>query len=127
LRRFTRKYILKRSFEPVLPRDIVWRPKAGFGAPIRAWLAGDLKPMISEVLAESVVRERGLLDPDEVTRLIKANDAGHEDNALRIWTLLTLELWFRNFIDAESRARTSPDDVGERPVEPDTSWASLAP
>jgi asparagine synthase (glutamine-hydrolysing) len=130
LKRFTRKYILKRSFEPVLPRDIVWRSKAGFGAPIRAWLVGDLKPMIDEVLSPAAVRERGLLDADEVTRLVRANHAGHEDNALRIWALLTLELWFRTFIDAGSEAGRSPLDASPHgspaPELSMTQWASLA-
>ena len=105
LRRLTRKYILKRSFQSVLPRDVVWRPKAGFGAPIRAWLVGDLKPMVRELLAPAVVRERGLLDHREVTRLVQQNEAGREDNALRIWALLTLELWLRTFVDPSSDAR----------------------
>lgn len=95
----TRKYIFKRSMAPVLPRAVIQRPKAGFGAPIRAWLVGALKPMIDELLSESAVAARGLLDPLEVKRIVAANDAGVEDNALRIWAMLTLELWQREFID----------------------------
>jgi asparagine synthase (glutamine-hydrolysing) len=99
LRRFTRKYIFKRSFEGVLPHDVVWRRKAGFGAPIRSWLVGDLKPMVDDLLSPATVAARGLFDPAEVTRLVCANQAAAEDNALRIWALLTLELWFRRFVD----------------------------
>ncbi|HLE98178.1 MAG TPA: asparagine synthase-related protein, partial [Candidatus Thermoplasmatota archaeon] len=77
----------------------------GFGAPIRAWLVGDLKPMVRELLAPAVVRERGLLDHREVTRLVQQNEAGREDNALRIWALLTLELWLRTFVDPSSDAQ----------------------
>lgn len=127
LHRLTRKYVLKRSFEPVLPRDVIWRRKAGFGAPIRAWLVGDLKPMVAELLSPESVRERGVLDAGEVTRLIRANEAGHEDNALRIWALLTLELWFRTFIDTRTDARTVLD--GSRAGAPHASlqpWASLS-
>jgi asparagine synthase (glutamine-hydrolysing) len=130
LRRFTRKYVLKRSFESVLPRDVVWRPKAGFGAPIRAWLVRDLEPMIDELLAPAVVKERGLLDPREVTRLVEQNRSGQADNALRIWALLTLELWFRTFIDAGSEVRTALGNVlADRRMAPDTSprsWVSAA-
>ncbi len=125
LRRLTRKYILKRSFESVLPRDVIWRRKAGFGAPIRAWLVGDLKPMVAEMLAPEAVRERGVLDADEVTRLIRENEAGHEDNALRIWAFLTLELWFRTFIDAPSEARNAHARLGDgRSVASDASMQS---
>ncbi len=101
LRRTTRKYIFKRSMDGVLPSDVIWRPKAGFGAPVRSWLSGDLKPMVDDLLSPATVAARGHFDPDEVQRLIAANESGQEDNALRIWALLTLELWQRKFIDQE--------------------------
>ena len=99
LRRLTRKYILKRSMEPILPREVIKRPKAGFGAPVRSWLVGDLKPMVDELLSPEAVTRRGLFEPREVQRLIAANHAGTEDNALRLWALLTLELWQQTYID----------------------------
>lgn len=99
LRGLTRKYIFKRSMERTLPKEVVWRPKAGFGAPVRSWLVGDLKDMIGEHLSPSVVRARGLFDPAEIERLIRANRSGHEDNALRLWALLTLEIWQQTYMD----------------------------
>jgi asparagine synthase (glutamine-hydrolysing) len=99
LRRSTRKYVFKRSMEGVLPREVIWRPKAGFGAPVRSWLVGDLKPLVEDLLSPSTVRARGLFEPTEVRRLIDSNAAGREDNALRIWALLTLELWQQTFLD----------------------------
>jgi asparagine synthase (glutamine-hydrolysing) len=101
LHRLTRKYILKRSVEGVLPQDVITRPKAGFGAPVRSWLVGDLKPMVDDLLSPDAVRRRGLFEPDEVARLIAANEAGSEDNALRLWALLTLELWQQTFLDGQ--------------------------
>lgn len=108
LRRLTRKYVFKRSQEGRLPREVIWRPKAGFGAPVRSWLVGDLKPMVDDVLSRDSVRARGLFDPDEVQRLIRANEAGTEDNALRLWELLTLELWQQAFIDGGRPAPPEP-------------------
>jgi asparagine synthase (glutamine-hydrolysing) len=99
LRRTQRKYVFKRSQEGLLPDEVIWRPKAGFGAPVRAWLVNELKPMVDEVLSPESVRSRGLVDADEVQRLIRAGDEGTEDNALRIWALLTLELWQQAFLD----------------------------
>ena len=100
LRGTTRKYVLKKSMEGVLPKEIIWRPKAGFGAPVRSWLDRDLKEMVDDALSPARVRDRGWLDPAEVARLRRANAAGAEDNALRLWALLTLELWHQRFIDA---------------------------
>jgi len=56
--------------------------------------------MIDELLSDRAIRDRGLFDPAEVRRIIAANDAGAEDNALRIWALLTLEIWQRTFLDS---------------------------
>jgi asparagine synthase (glutamine-hydrolysing) len=101
LRRMTRKHVFKRSMEGILPREVIYRPKAGFGAPLRSWLVGELAPMVSDVLSPEAVRRRGLFEPAEVERLIAANRAGQEDNALRLWALLTLELWQQQFVDRQ--------------------------
>jgi asparagine synthase (glutamine-hydrolysing) len=103
---FKRKYVFKRSMEGLLPRDVIWRPKAGFGAPIRGWLVNDLKPMLNDLLSTESVTARGLFEPREVQRLISAAEAGTEDNALRLWALLTLELWQRTFVDQQAPAAT---------------------
>lgn len=99
LRGIRRKYILKRAAEKLLPHDVVWRKKAGFGAPIRAWLRGPLKPMVDDLLSESRIRERALFDAAEVQRIIARNMSGREDLSLQVFQLLVLELWMQKFID----------------------------
>lgn len=99
LRGLQRKYILKRAAEQLLPKDVVWRRKAGFGAPIRAWLRGPLRPLVDEMLSAEAVRRRGLFRPEEVRRVIDLNLAGREDYNLQVLQLLTLEMWHRIFID----------------------------
>jgi asparagine synthase (glutamine-hydrolysing) len=102
LHRTQRKYVFKRSMQGLLPENVIWRPKAGFGAPLRSWLSNELAPMVDEMLSPSAVAARGLFDPTEVQRIIAADRAGFEDNALRIWALLNLELWQRTFLDGDS-------------------------
>ena len=99
LRGLRRKYILKRAAEKLLPKEIVWRKKAGFGAPIRSWLRGPLKPMIDDLLSEETIKRRGLFQPAEVQKIIGANQSGQEDFNLQIFQLLTLELWQRQFLN----------------------------
>ncbi|MEP6635671.1 MAG: asparagine synthase (glutamine-hydrolyzing) [Acidobacteriota bacterium] len=99
LRGFKRKYILKRALEKLLPHDVVWRKKAGFGAPIRSWLRGPLRPLVDDLLSEETVRKRGLFRPEEVRRIINANLSGREDYNLQVFQLLNLELWHRQFVD----------------------------
>jgi len=99
LRGLKRKYVLKRAMEKILPREIVWRKKAGFGAPIRSWLRGPLQPMVNDLLSAETIKRRGLFRPEEVRRVIDANLSGREDNNLQVFQLLNLELWQRAFID----------------------------
>ncbi|HST50616.1 MAG TPA: asparagine synthase (glutamine-hydrolyzing) [Pyrinomonadaceae bacterium] len=102
LRGLRRKYILKRAAERLLPRDVVWRRKAGFGAPIRAWLRGPLRPLVEEMLSEEAIKRRGLFRPEEVRRVVEANLSGREDYALHVLQLLTLEMWQREFLDEQA-------------------------
>jgi asparagine synthase (glutamine-hydrolysing) len=101
LKGLRRKYILKRAAESLLPRDVVWRKKAGFGAPIRAWLRGPLRPLVEEMLSEETVKRRGLFRAEEVRRVVELNQSGREDYALHVLQLLTLEMWCRIFLDGQ--------------------------
>jgi len=99
LKGLKRKYILKRAAEKLLPKEIVWRKKAGFGAPIRSWLRGALRPMVDDSLSEETINRRGLFDAKEVRRVIDTNLSGKEDFNLQVFQLLTLELWMQTFLD----------------------------
>ncbi|MEJ7576311.1 MAG: asparagine synthase (glutamine-hydrolyzing) [Pyrinomonadaceae bacterium] len=99
LRGMKRKYILKRAAEKLLPHDVVWRKKAGFGAPVRSWLRGALRPLVEDLLSEDTIKRRGLFRPEEVRRIIDANLSGREDYNLQVFQLLTFELWQRAFLD----------------------------
>lgn len=99
LKGFKRKYILKKALENVLPREVVWRRKAGFGAPIRSWLRGPLRPLVDDLLSEETVKRRGLFQPEEVRTIVQTNLSGREDFNLQVFQLLNLELWHREFLD----------------------------
>lgn len=91
------KWLLKRVAERYLPRDVVWRTKAGFGAPVRAWLRNDLAELRRELLPG--IAARGWLDAHRLATLERDFDAGRRDHALSLWLLLSLELWARRFLD----------------------------
>ena len=99
-RRGRTKDVLKRVAERYLPDEVVHRPKASFGAPIRSWISGALAPLVDELLSRQNIVRRGLLDPDVVASIVDADRCGRADNAYRIYQLLTLELWFRHCVDA---------------------------
>lgn len=94
-----RKYILKKAVESVLPKEVIWRKKAGFSAPIRSWLRTSLKPMIDDLLSEQTIKKRGLFDFREVRRIIELNQSGKEDFNLQVFQLLNLEIWMREFLN----------------------------
>jgi asparagine synthase (glutamine-hydrolysing) len=106
LRQGRSKVVLKRAFADLLPPAIVRRPKMGFGVPIDRWFRSELKDELSAVLLDPMALRRGVFQSETVTRLIREHVEHQRDHAYRLWTLLMLELWFRNHLDAPSAART---------------------
>jgi len=90
------KLALKRAAEKWLPEEIVYRPKASFSAPLRAWVRVDLAEVIRDVLVGGELVESGMVRREALTRLIADDQAGREDRSKQIWQLLTLELWYRH-------------------------------
>lgn len=95
----TQKYILKKVAEKHLPNNVIYRPKASFGAPIRSWISGALESMVNELLNRDTIKQRGIFNPTFVEQLVKQNKEGKVDYAYQIYQLLTTELWFREFMD----------------------------
>jgi len=93
------KWILKKSMEPFLPHDVIYRPKSGFTAPLRRWMRKDLKPLLGDLLSSQSLKRRGLFDPIAVDRLIAANNSGEVDASYTLLSLLGIEIWCRNYID----------------------------
>ena len=89
------KAALKDAAASWLPREIVHRPKASFGAPLRAWVRNDLRELIGDVLVSGELVDLGLLQRGPLNRLIADERAGRADNAKQIWQLLSMELWYR--------------------------------
>lgn len=93
------KAVFKRAMEPFLPRDVIYRPKSGFGAPVRRWLRHELKGMVDDTLHESSVKRRGIFDPRAIQRLVQQDRSGAVDGGYTIFALMCMELWFRRFVD----------------------------
>jgi asparagine synthase (glutamine-hydrolysing) len=102
-----RKAVLKRAAEPYLPREVIYRPKGLFSAPLRAWVRRDLTELVDDLLPHGELVESGFLVDREVRRLISDDRAGRADYSKHIWQLLTLELWYRRLRDAGA-APTEP-------------------
>ena len=90
-----RKAILKQAAEAWLPREIVYRPKGLFSAPLRAWIRRDLTDMVEDLVAGGTIVTSGLVDKQMVRTMIDDDRRGAADRSKEIWQLLTLELWYR--------------------------------
>jgi asparagine synthase (glutamine-hydrolysing) len=93
------KAVFKRAMEPWLPHDVIYRPKSGFGAPLRRWMRHELRPVMEATLDAASLRRRGFFEPAAVTRLIEQDRNGSVDGSYTIFALMCLELWCRRFLD----------------------------
>lgn len=105
IRRGVQKYLLKKVGEKYLPRDVVHRAKASFNSPLRSWIRGPLRGLVDSLLSERQLRERGIYDSRIVKRMVDEDRTGREDHSMWIWTMLTVEVWHRTFLD---RTPTGP-------------------
>ena len=91
------KYLLKKVAERYLPKDIIYRPKTGFGAPVRKWILEDMKSFLENELSEIELKKHGIFDYTEVRKLIEDNRSGKVDAAYTIWAVLAVTRWADQF------------------------------
>jgi len=90
------KVALKQAALAWLPEEVVHRPKASFGVPLRAWISRDLREFVDEVLVQGDLVSSGWIDRGALMRLIDQDRKGQADRSKEIWQLMTLELWCEN-------------------------------
>lgn len=93
------KIILKKAAARLLPPEILHKKKSGFGIPLANWFRGELSGFIKSMLLDNTALKRGLFEPGIVKIMIEEHIAGKRDWSNRLWALLFLEMWFREFID----------------------------
>ncbi len=93
------KHILKRALEEVLPRDLLYNRKRGFGAPVREWFRNGLGEWFDSHVMNSTMRRRDLLDYTFVQRLFDEHRSKKRDWGFHLWALLNLSLWYERWID----------------------------
>jgi asparagine synthase (glutamine-hydrolysing) len=93
------KWVLKKAMESYLPKKIIYRPKSGFGVPLRRWMRFELRDLLMDVLSFESLQNRGIFNPKAVQSLIQANDRGELDASYTLLSLICIELWCRKFID----------------------------
>ncbi len=108
VRRLTSKYLLKKVGQAWLPPEILYRKKKGFPIPISEWFRGEARGFVRDILSPRAIRQRGLFEPAEVERIFAEHETRFEDHGSPIWALLSLELWYRLFVDRQPLAIRAP-------------------
>src|SRR2546421_3904648 len=109
LRKFTRKYLLKKVSKAWLPPEILNRKKQGFPMPASSWLRREARTFMRDVLSASALKRRGLFHPPFVEKLMSEHERGFADHGPLLWGLMNVELWQRIFMDSQVRhERTAP-------------------
>lgn len=99
LKNLETKYIFKKAMEGIVPREILYREKQGFGVPIGDWINSQLKDRIHETLLEKRTLERGYFEKNYIQTLLDEHEKHRRDHSHLLWILLMLELWHRRYVD----------------------------
>ncbi len=121
LRGFTRKYILRKAVGHLLPPAILTRGKEGFSIPMKNWLRGELKPMMTDLLSADRLRRQGWFQPYYVQQLITEHLQERANHSHRLWPLMVFQLWCDRYLNGGSY--WSP----ARQHSPEVSKASVLP
>lgn len=90
------KYLFKKSMEPYLPRDVLYRPKMGFAVPLSRWFRGPLKQRVRDAILGSTLAETGIFNRDYLEHLVDAHQSGARDYSAPLWTTMMFEAFLRN-------------------------------
>ena len=115
LRNGETKYLFKQAMRGILPDRIIDRQKQGFAVPLARWMRKDLATFSRDVLLSSAAERRGIFNLPYVEHLLRLNDRGR-DLDLQLWTILSLELWCRRFIDRSAPAPARAHKPTANPV-----------
>jgi asparagine synthase (glutamine-hydrolysing) len=92
------KYLLKKAVTPLLPREVIERPKQGFSAPVSEWFRGDVGERARRAIRSSTLAERGLLDYEQIDRLWRAHRSGRADWSFQLWNVYNVSVWHDRWV-----------------------------
>ena len=99
-----RKHLLKQLAFTLVPKEVLDRPKQGFGVPIGHWFRGSMRDVFGDVLRSPATRQRGYFNAVFVDRILDEHLAGKRDHSLRLWQLVVFELWHRQYVNQAAAA-----------------------
>ncbi|WP_422002549.1 asparagine synthase (glutamine-hydrolyzing) [Reyranella sp.] len=104
------KALLKKALEPLLPHECMYRPKVGFRVPVAKFMNEEIRDQTDGLLLSDRFLDRGIIREDFVREMLDAHRSGRQGHGTRLWALLSLEMWFRTWIDTDSNGRLDGTD-----------------
>jgi asparagine synthase (glutamine-hydrolysing) len=97
------KVLLKKAYMDKLPRSIIERPKSGMRVPVHFWFKGEMKRYARSILSHRSLKQTGIFNPSRITQLLDYNiEEGDGRYGLRLWMLITFEIWRRIVVEGEA-------------------------
>ncbi len=93
------KALLRDAMGPLLPAEVIDKPKSGFTIPIADWFRNELAGLLRDTLLDERARRRGVIRPSYAKRLVEEHMSGQRDWSVKLWALVSLEIWFRSRVD----------------------------
>lgn len=100
------KYLLKKSMEPYLPHDLLYRPKMGFSVPLARWFRGPLQQRMRDAVLGERLASTGWFDAPYLRHLVDAHQSGARDYSAPLWTLMMFESFLRQVVDRHDGDQT---------------------
>ncbi len=97
------KFLLKKSMEPLLPNEVLYRPKMGFAVPLARWFRGPLKQRVRDAVLGSRLADTGWFNRPYLEHLVDAHQSGRRDYSASLWTLLMFDAFLRNSTAASAQ------------------------
>ena len=96
------KYLFKKSLEPYLPHDILYRPKMGFSVPLASWFRGPLRQRVRDAVLGPVLMDSGYFNPRFLREMVDEHQSGARDYGVSLWSLLMFEAFLRKVMGAQA-------------------------
>jgi asparagine synthase (glutamine-hydrolysing) len=102
------KFLLKKAMEPMLPNDVLYRPKMGFAVPLARWFRGPLKQRVRDAVLGERLADTGWFERAALKQLVDQHQAGSHNHSAPLWTLLMFEAFLRQVVDGGSGVAREP-------------------
>src|SRR5439155_9331716 len=112
------KWLLREAFGHLLPREVFTRRKMGFGVPLDSWFRGELKSVTADLLLSPTAHCLAFFRPEAIEALWDAHQSHQYDHASRLWALVMLESWLREWAGPASQLQVSNSQVQSLELQP---------